>query len=62
MKIEEKLICPCTCHGSVLRIVDVDPLILNFDARGVLFPSRPGRFTDRGKASPIHGIGLSVAP
>jgi hypothetical protein len=27
-----------------------------------LFASLPGRFTDGGKASPIHGIGHSVAP
>lgn len=36
MKIEERLCCSCTCHGNVLRMVDVDPLILKFDARGVL--------------------------
>ena len=39
MKIEEKLCCQYTCHGNVLRMVDLDLLILKFDARDVLFAS-----------------------
>jgi len=35
MKVEEKLSCPCKCHGGVLWMVDVDPLVLKFDARCV---------------------------
>jgi hypothetical protein len=62
MKIEGKLSCPCTYHGSVLRMEDVDPLSLKFDARGILFASSPGRFVDGGTASPTHGIGHWAVP
>jgi hypothetical protein len=62
MKIEENLSCPCTCHRSVLRVVDVDPLILKLDARGVLFASCPGRFIDEERASFTHGVRHWVVP